>query len=1180
MPAALGTRRLWLNLLLSVALVSISGRPPRGVGVAAAPVPQRTAADGLPNGIPWSEIGVRAEASYNGDGLSISATPDGAVLQNVFHMLEARLTDEGLSLTSTSEKLKVTPDGHEETPLRVIAAALGRDGGFLDGLAPTGTVVVEPRLSRFVRPLVTEEYSVSVNGIRHDFVIEERPTGTGRLQLEVEVEGARLEAGTEREVRLVLGASGRVLTYGGLHVEDDRGVTLEARMTVTSASRLTVTVDDAEARYPIRIDPTYGDERWSAISGSPNGLVFAMAVSASGTLYIGGEFTEVGGVRADGVAKWTGTGWEALGAHVPGLVVPSVCDGLEPHLAWEWAGVRGTVTSLAISGGDLYVGGTFNQAGRACARRVAKWDGQAWSGIDSGANIGLVTKVAWADSLYVTGGNHANLVIDGVVTTIARWDGGAWSIPDSGVNGQVLALAASGDDLYVGGIFTTAGGAPANNVARLSGSGWSALGSGVSGTVWALAASGGEVYASIRPACCLSTGQVVKWDGSTWTPLGEQFDAPPEAMAIVGPDLYVAGAFLGSVSGTSLNRIARWDGARWLPLGSGLDQGVYAMAVSGTRVYAGGGFTTAGGMPAIHLAHWDGSPFPLPRITDIVPVSGTRGTTISAVIVGSNLTGATVVAFSGVGVTAAIENGGTATTIPITVTIAADAVIGLRSVTVTTVGGTSVPFAGFSVVNTPPTASFSFAPDPAFVGEITTFEASASRDTDGVIVRYRWDFGDGAIVDSGASAVQDHTYSTDGDRIVTLTVEDDDGAVGQTQRLVRVQRAQGQWVQQGPPGGPVSGVVVHPTNPSIVYIGLFGRGVYRSANGGNQWTAVNTGLTDLNVAQLLISPSAPATLFAVTELGIFRTIDGGVSWSAAANAGLGSFGALVIHPQNSSTLYAYGGRGIYRTTNAGQTWALATTGLTDGDLERIQCMAIDPVTPTTVYACGRGRFFRSTDGGDHWARIDTSGFFRGQTMVVDPITPTTLYHASLEVTFGGVHRSLDGGVTWTPLLATPVSSVALDPITPSRIYACTHSGGIYKTTDGGAVWNSANAGLMPVGCGVLVVHPLVPTTVYATGGDGLVRSDNAAASWSAAIGGLAFRYIAGLVADPVIPSTVYALTAALMRSRDMGATWTTLTSFGVSKVAVHPVNPSILYAARRARDVLRTLDAGVSWTCS
>jgi hypothetical protein len=388
--------------------------------------------------------------------------------------------------------------------------------------------------------------------------------------------------------------------------------------------------------------------------------------------------------------------------------------------------------------------------------------------------------------------------------------------------------------------------------------------------------------------------------------------------------------------------------------------------------------------------------------------------------------------------------------------------------------------------------------------------------------------------------------------------------------------AQGQWVQQGPPGGPVSTVVVHPTNPSIVYIGLQLRGVYRSENGGKTWTAVNTGLTDLNVRQLLISPSAPATLFAVTELGIFRTIDGGVSWSAAANVALGSAG--VIHPQNPSTLYLYGSRGIYRTTDAGQTWALATTGLTDGDLERIQCMAIDPVTPTTVYACGRGRFFRSTDGGHHWARIDTSGFFRGQTMVVDPVTPTTLYHASLEVSFGGVHRSLDGGVTWTPLLATPVSSVALDPITPSTIYACTHFGGLYKTTDGGAVWNSANVGLLPVGCGVLTVHPLVPTTVYAIGGDGLVRSDNAAASWSAAIGGLTFRYIAGLVADPVIPSTVYALTGALRRSRDMGATWTTLTSFVLSKVAVHPVNPSILYAATTGWDVLRTLDGGVSWT--
>jgi hypothetical protein len=118
---------------------------------------------------------------------------------------------------------------------------------------------------------------------------------------------------------------------------------------------------------------------------------------------------------------------------------------------------------------------------------------------------------------------------------------------------------------------------------------------------------------------------------------------------------------------------------------------------------------------------------------------------------------------------------------------------------------------------------------------------------------------------------------------------------------------------------------------------------------------------------------------------------------------------------------------------------------------------------------------------------------------------------------------------------------------------------------------------MPVGCGVLLVHPLVPTTVYAMAGDGLVRSDNAAASWNAAIGGLAFRHIAGLVADPVIPSTVYALTGALRRSRDTAATWTTLTSFALREVAVHPVNASILYGAAGST-VLRTLNAGGTWS--
>src|SRR5579862_3724375 len=113
------------------------------------------------------------------------------------------------------------------------------------------------------------------------------------------------------------------------------------------------------------------------------------------------------------------------------------------------------VYALAILGGALYAGGGFTTAGGASANYIAQWNGTSWSALGSGMG----------------GFNLAG-------TT------------------NVDALAVSGSTLYAGGIFTTAGGAPVNNIAQWNGSSWSALGPGVAGNdfpfVYALVVSGGE----------------------------------------------------------------------------------------------------------------------------------------------------------------------------------------------------------------------------------------------------------------------------------------------------------------------------------------------------------------------------------------------------------------------------------------------------------------------------------------------------------------------------------------------------------------------------------------------------------------------------------------------------------------------------------------------------------------
>jgi hypothetical protein len=100
-----------------------------------------------------------------------------------------------------------------------------------------------------------------------------------------------------------------------------------------------------------------------------NGTVYALAVSGA-NLYAGGYFSTAGGVTAYLIAKWDGSGWQALGSGIPMDSSSSL------------------VRALAVSGTDLYAGGWFDKAGGVPANCIAKWDGSAWSALGSGISGG------------------------------------------------------------------------------------------------------------------------------------------------------------------------------------------------------------------------------------------------------------------------------------------------------------------------------------------------------------------------------------------------------------------------------------------------------------------------------------------------------------------------------------------------------------------------------------------------------------------------------------------------------------------------------------------------------------------------------------------------------------------------------------------------------------------------
>src|SRR5207253_11385025 len=188
--------------------------------------------------IPWSQLGVPpggTGADYKGDGLAVIATAEGARLRCAFQKLEGQATREGLWLTSTV----IPPSGTVNDRFRIVAAAVGREvgsvqRGSVEGgplvqrcdaltlnaplslhaprLPETGTVAIDGQTARFTRPGLVEEYRVSMDGVRQDFVVLERPRSfaqeRGELALWLAVSGARVEPAAGG-ARLVLENSGR-----------------------------------------------------------------------------------------------------------------------------------------------------------------------------------------------------------------------------------------------------------------------------------------------------------------------------------------------------------------------------------------------------------------------------------------------------------------------------------------------------------------------------------------------------------------------------------------------------------------------------------------------------------------------------------------------------------------------------------------------------------------------------------------------------------------------------------------------------------------------------------------------------------------------------------------------------------------------------------------------------------
>ena len=286
-------------------------------------------------------------------------------------------------------------------------------------------------------------------------------------------------------------------------------------------------------------------------------------------------------------------------------------------------------------------------------------------------------------------------------------------------------------------------------------------------------------------------------------------------------------------------------------------------------------------------------------------------------------------------------------------------------------------------------------------------------------------------------------------------------------------------------------VELDPGNPNTVWIGTgennsqrsvgYGDGVYRSLDGGKSWR--NMGLKDSgHISMIRIHPENGDIVWVAAQgplwnsggdRGLYKSTDGGENWSRLLHVdddtGVNEF---VIDPADPDVIVASSyqrrrhvwtlinggpGSGIHKTTDGGKTWRKVTQGIPEGDLGRIG-LAMAPSKTNVLYAIieaddkGKG-VYRSTDFGESWEKrsdhMTTSPQYYNE-LIVDPGNPDVVYSVD---TF--THRSDDGGATWTrlPIDSRHVDDHALwiDPENSAHLYIG-GDGGAYESWDRGATW--------------------------------------------------------------------------------------------------------------------------------
>lgn len=413
----------------------------------------------------------------------------------------------------------------------------------------------------------------------------------------------------------------------------------------------------------------------------------------------------------------------------------------------------------------------------------------------------------------------------------------------------------------------------------------------------------------------------------------------------------------------------------------------------------------------------------------------------------------------------------------------------------------------------------------------------------------------------------------------------------------------------------VSDIVIDPNNTNTVYIATGDRdgdetyavGVMKSTDGGITWnnTGLNWNITQARtVNRLIMHPTNSQIIIAAASNGIWRTTNGGTNWTQTQTSG--DHKDMEMNPGSPDTIYATSTNVIRRSVDNGITWSTVATVT---GVNRIE-LAVTPANAAMVYALcskssdnGFSSLRRSTDRGSNWSVMSTSPNVLGWNTTGSDSGGQGWYDLSMAVSptnanwviIGGVNQwhSTNGGSSWTlnshwyggggkPYVHADVHHIVFEPGSSSIIYSC-NDGGIFRTTNSGAAWTDISAGLSIAMIYGISNNPAVAGTVWAGHQDnGTNRLQSG--TWSQRIGGDGMWTINSHTNTNTVYGSLYY--GDINRSTNGGTSFTQVAGNGVNGITEDggwvtpyiqdPSNASVLYAGYSR--VWKTTNGGNAWT--